>query len=73
MKLSTLMFAGLITIASSAAFAEGGAEHLKAYYDNLHFTQKQTRGIDEQTASRNSRRVKSESVEDANTTQQPNS
>lgn len=51
MKLSTLMLASLITLGSAAAFAEGGSERSKAFYNNFTFTQQTLHGTTEQTAS----------------------
>lgn len=39
MKLSTLMLAGLMTLTSAAAFAEGGSERSKEFYNNFTFMQ----------------------------------
>ncbi|MEN5092598.1 hypothetical protein ABE458_18080 [Pseudomonas protegens] len=44
MKLSTLVFSGLILASSSAAFAEGGAEHMQRFYDNFRVAQQQIHG-----------------------------
>lgn len=51
MKLSTLLLAGMLSLASAAAFAEGGSERVKAFYNNFSFIQEQTHGSAEQTAS----------------------
>lgn len=51
MKLSTLMLAGLMTLTSAAAFAEGGAERSKEFYANFKFMQDQSNGKAEQTAA----------------------
>ncbi|KTC63498.1 hypothetical protein AO262_32220 [Pseudomonas fluorescens ABAC62] len=51
MKRSTLMLAGLLTLTCTSVFAEGGAERMKAFYDNFTFTQQQVHGTTEQTAS----------------------
>jgi hypothetical protein len=51
MKLSTLMLASLMTLASAAAFAEGGSERSKAFYNNFTFIQQKTHGTNEQTAA----------------------
>lgn len=51
MKCSTLIFAGLMTLTSAAAFAEGGSERSKAFYDNFTFIQQQAHGATQQTAS----------------------
>ncbi|BAQ74847.1 MULTISPECIES: hypothetical protein [Pseudomonas] len=44
MKLSTLVFSGLILATSSAAFAEGGAEHMQRFYENFRVNQQQIHG-----------------------------
>ncbi|MBA2924401.1 hypothetical protein G9Q84_16055 [Pseudomonas sp. P7] len=51
MKLSTLMLASLMTLASAAAFAEDGSERAKEYYNNFTFMQQKVHGTNEQTAS----------------------
>lgn len=51
MKLSTLMLAGLMTLTSAAAFAEGGAERSKEFYANFKFMQDKAHGTAEQTAA----------------------
>ena len=48
MKLSTLMFASLITLTSAAAFAEGGSERSREFYNNFSFIQQTTHGKAEQ-------------------------
>ena len=48
MKLSTLILASLITLASAAAFAEGGSERSKAFYNNFSLIQQKTHGTAEQ-------------------------
>ena len=67
MKISTLMLAGLITLSSAAAFAEGGSERSKAFYANFNFMQGTEHGTTEQTASSD---VKSSKTDD---TQHPKS
>lgn len=51
MKISTLMLAGLITLTSAAAFAEGGSERSKEFYANFNFMQDKMNGPTEETAS----------------------
>lgn len=51
MKLSTLMLAGLMTMTSAAAFAEGGAERSREFYANFKFMQEQQNSKAEQTAA----------------------
>lgn len=53
MKLSTLMLAGLMTLTSAAAFAEGGAERSREFYANFKFMQDQQNSKSEQTAAAN--------------------
>ena len=53
MKLSTLMLAGLMTLTSAAAFAEGGAERSREFYANFRFMQDQQNSKAEQTAAAN--------------------
>jgi len=73
MKLSTLMLAGLMTLTSAAAFAEGGSERSKEFYNNFTFMQEKSHGTTEQTASAEAKKVKSDAIEKNDTTQQPNS
>ncbi|MBC8996893.1 hypothetical protein IAI51_10185 [Pseudomonas sp. N40(2020)] len=35
MKITTAILAGLLALGSASAFAEGGAERMRYYYDNL--------------------------------------
>ncbi|MCE4052716.1 hypothetical protein [Pseudomonas sp. Au-Pse12] len=44
MKISTLVLSGLILAGSSAAFAEGGAEHMQRFYENFRVSQQQLHG-----------------------------
>jgi len=68
MKLSTLMLASLMTL--TAAFAEGGAERSKEFYNNFSFIQEKTHGkAEQQVASADGKSVKSETVDQT----QPNS
>lgn len=67
MKLSTLMLAGLMTLTSAAAFAEGGSERSKEFYANFNFMQNKAQGKTEQTASSDVKDVKTDD------TQQPKS
>ncbi|MGU9856868.1 hypothetical protein [Pseudomonas sp. LF245] len=53
MKLSTLMLAGLMTLTSAAAFAEGGAERSREFYANFKLMQDQQNSKTEQTAATN--------------------
>lgn len=41
MKITTTMLAGLLALGSASAFAEGGAERMRHYFDNfpVHHTQ----------------------------------
>lgn len=67
MKLSTLMLAGLMTLTSAAAFAEGGAERSKEFYANFKFMQDNDQSKNEQTASSDVKTLKTDD------TQQPKS
>lgn len=67
MKLSTLMLAGLMTLTSAAAFAEGGSERTKAFYANFNFMQKIANEKAQQTAATDAKPLKS------NDAQQPKS
>ncbi|QQZ44680.1 hypothetical protein IF690_14500 [Pseudomonas sp. SK3(2021)] len=51
MKASTLLLAGLMIACSGAAFAEGGAERMKHYWDNFPISQQIPRTEREQTSS----------------------
>ncbi|MBT2372463.1 hypothetical protein [Pseudomonas fluorescens] len=73
MKLSTLMLAGLMTLTSAAAFAEGGSERSKEFYNNFTFMQEKNHGTIEQTAAAQAKKVNSDAIEKNDTTQQPNS
>lgn len=44
MKRVSLIFAGLLLVGSASVFAEGGAERMKHYWDNIraHTAQSQT-------------------------------
>ncbi|AZF15705.1 hypothetical protein [Pseudomonas sp. R3-18-08] len=68
MKLSTLMLASLMTLTSAAAFAEGGSERSKEFYNNFSFIQEKTHGKAE-VASADGKPVKATTAETA----QPNS
>lgn len=39
MKRTTLILAVLMTLGSASAFAEGGAERMRYYYETLHYNQ----------------------------------
>ncbi|ARB27098.1 hypothetical protein HX787_13315 [Pseudomonas tolaasii] len=73
MKLSTLMLAGLMTLTSAAAFAEGGSERSKQFYKDFTFVQQQTHGIHQQTAMADGKDVKTNTVEQKSSEQQSNS
>jgi hypothetical protein len=73
MKLSTLMLAGLITLTSSAAFAEGGSERSKEFYNNVTFMQQKTHGTNEQTASADGKTLKRDTVDQSSAEPQPKS
>ncbi|MHC8286648.1 hypothetical protein ACYZUD_07405 [Pseudomonas sp. XS1P51] len=44
MKRTPLIIAGLMTFVSASAFAEGGAERMRHYYETLRFNQQQALG-----------------------------
>ena len=71
MKLSTLMLASLMTLTSAAAFAEGGSERSKEFYNNFTFMQQQAHGTNEQTASADGKDLKNATVEQSTAEQQP--
>jgi hypothetical protein len=60
MKLSTLMLASLMTLTSAAAFAEGGSERSKQFYNDFTFMQQKTHGTAEQTASADGKTLKTD-------------
>ena len=73
MKLSTLMLAGLITLTSAAAFAEGGSERSKEFYNNFTFMQQKVHGTNEQTASADGKTLKHDTVDQSSAEPQPKS
>ncbi|PQZ84384.1 MULTISPECIES: hypothetical protein [Pseudomonas] len=73
MKLSTLMLASLITLGSTAAFAEGGAERAKAHYDNFTFMQQKTYGSADQTVVADSKKAQKDTDDKTSDEQQPKS
>ncbi|NVZ23325.1 hypothetical protein [Pseudomonas costantinii] len=73
MKLSTLMLAGLMTLTSAAAFAEGGSERSKAFYNDFAFMQQKTHGTNEQTAAADGKNIKTGTAEQPSAEQQPKS
>lgn len=72
MKLSTLMLATLMTLTSAAAFAEGGSERSKAFYNDFAFMQQKTHGTTEQTAQADGKNMKKEAADKSTAEQQPN-
>lgn len=44
MKPTPLIVAGLMTFVSASAFAEGGAERMRYYFETLHYNQQQALG-----------------------------
>lgn len=62
MKYSTLVATALLTLASSAAFAEGGAERAQQFYENFRLTQQQVHDSVEATASSNAKKINTESA-----------
>ncbi|KAF1027968.1 MAG: hypothetical protein GAK37_02325 [Pseudomonas sp.] len=73
MKISTLLIAGLMTLTSAAAFAEGGSERSKQFYQDFKFVQAQDHGTAQQTAIADGKSSKSDTAEHTNIEQQPNS
>ncbi|KMT54260.1 hypothetical protein [Pseudomonas fildesensis] len=73
MKISTLMLASLMTLASAAAFAEGGSERSKEFYNNFSFIQQQTHGTTEQTAAADGKTLNTRTVDQSEAEQQPKS
>ena len=73
MKLSTLMLASLMTLTSAAAFAEGGSERSKEFYNNFTFMQNQLHSTNERIAAADGKDMKMDTVEETNTDQQPKS
>ncbi|MFC6338181.1 hypothetical protein GIR22_20870 [Pseudomonas sp. CCM 7891] len=73
MKLSTLILASLMPLTSIAAFAEGGSERSKEYYNNFTFIQEKTHGPTEKIASALTKKTGSDSVDNNGTSQQPES
>ncbi|KAF2405782.1 hypothetical protein ACMSI6_18770 [Pseudomonas antarctica] len=73
MKLSTLMLASLMTLTSVAAFAEGGSERSKQFYNDFTFMQQKTHGTTDPTAIADGKNVKSVTAEPSSAEQQPNS
>lgn len=71
MKISTLMLAGLMTLTSVAAFAEGGAERSRQFYKDFNFVQSQTHGTNQQTAAADGKSPKTSPAEQTDT-EQPN-
>ena len=72
MKFSTVILAGLMTMTSVAAFAEGGSERSKEFYNNFAFIQEQTHGpLQQQTAAADGRDLKNTPVEQSGIEQQP--
>jgi len=72
MKFSTLVLASLMTLTSAAAFAEGGSERSKEFYNNFTFMQQKTHGTAEQTAQADGKNVKKEAPDQSTAEQQPN-
>lgn len=46
MKRTTLIFASLLMFSSTVAFAEGGAERMRYYYECLHLAQQKANGVE---------------------------
>lgn len=73
MKISTLMLAGLITLSSAAAFAEGGAERSKQFYQDFNFAQAQQHNVEQRTAAADGKSPVSDTSVQRDVEQQPNS
>lgn len=73
MKLSTLMLASLMTLTSVAAFAEGGSERSKQFYNDFTFMQQKTHGTADKTAIADGKTVKPRTTEQPDAEQKPNS
>lgn len=71
MKFSTVILAGLMTMTSVAAIAEGGSERSKEFYNNFTFVQQQTHGAAQQTAMADGKTEKPATADQ--TTNTPNS
>ena len=71
MKFSTVILAGLMTMTSVAAFAEGGSERSMEFYNNFTFVQQQTHGAAQQTAMADGKTEKPATADQ--TTNTPNS
>lgn len=71
MKISTVILAGLMTMTSVAAFAEGGSERSKEFYNNFTFVQEQLHGGAQQTALADGKTAKPAAADQ--TTSTPNS
>ena len=63
MKPSIFMLAGLLTLTSAAAFAEGGSERSKEFYNNFTFMQQKLHGTAEQTALADGKTPKTNTTE----------
>lgn len=73
MKLSTLMLASLMSLTSVAAFAEGGSERSKEFYNNFTFMQQQIHGTTDTTAIADGKNIKTGTTEQSSAEQHPNS
>jgi hypothetical protein len=50
MKRTAMIIAGLMALGSASAFAEGGAERMRYYYESLRLAQQQAQGQAVQSA-----------------------
>ncbi len=73
MKPSILMLAGLMTLTSAAAFAEGGSERSKEFYKEFALMQQKTHGTPEQTASADRETLNRDTVDQSSAEPQPQS
>lgn len=71
MKASTLLLAGLMIASSGAAFAEGGAERMKHYWDNFPISQQIPRTDTEQTSPENGKKTQAPAENPTRATAQP--
>ncbi|QQX61656.1 hypothetical protein [Pseudomonas chlororaphis] len=71
MKASTLLLAGLMIASSGAAFAEGGAERMKHYWDNFPISQQIPRTDSEQTSSESAKNPQAPAADQTRATAQP--
>ncbi|OLF54138.1 hypothetical protein [Pseudomonas chlororaphis] len=71
MKASSLLLAGLLLASSGAAFAEGGAERMKQYWDNFPISQQIPRTDTEQASSDNGKKAQAPTADPARDNARP--